>query len=79
LASIAAYRNGNGYHIPGEYDIDGVALDGDHGADLRVGRRDAAEADIRFVLDKALSVSPYLHQFRDAQDVRTEVRVLQGA
>lgn len=38
----------------------------------------APEADLRFVLEKSLSVSPYLSMFRDPQDVRGELRVLQA-
>jgi uncharacterized OsmC-like protein len=66
------------YDVRGEYGIDDVAPSYSEIRYTITVHSHAPEADIRFVLEKAESVSPYLSMFRDPQNVRGELRVLQG-
>ena len=66
------------YDVRGEYGIDDIPPSYSRIRYTITVTSDAPEADIRFVLDKSESVSPYLSMFRDPQDVRGELRVRQG-
>ena len=67
------------YDVRGEYGIDDVEPAYSQVRYEVTIRSDAPEADVLSVLDRAEAVSPYLRLFRNPQDVRREVRVLQGA
>jgi uncharacterized OsmC-like protein len=64
------------YDVRGEYDLDGVSPAYSQIRTVVTVESEAPEEDVVRVLDRADRVSPYLHLFRDAQDVRVERRLL---
>jgi len=63
------------YDVRGEYGLDDVAPGYEQIRYVVTVESDAPEDEVRRVLDEADAYSPYLHLFRNPQDVRRDLRI----